>query len=202
MASHPELVKLLGLTDAFPSLNLSPLVQLMSTGEERRRPNDPSPPRRLFGALQALAEGALGRAWVQGPVFTLGSGASVPRTECPAACSAGLKCEFGTQTPTHFIEKNIDVSYDWNVWSLRRKALRLANLRQCKTHSAQTVLSHFRRDNDTQTWVPKATSTQTASNKGTTMPKKMQYIAGLRGSPQVRMNVCRLELDLGQPHQL
>jgi hypothetical protein len=28
-----------------------------------------------------------------------------------------------TETPTHFVEKNIDPSYCWNEWELRKKAL-------------------------------------------------------------------------------
>lgn len=39
-------------------------------------------------------------------------------------------CDFGTQTPTHFVEKNMDKDYEWNEWALRRRALHLANLRQ------------------------------------------------------------------------
>lgn len=30
-----------------------------------------------------------------------------------------------TATPTHFVERHIDPTYDWNEWSLRRKALQL-----------------------------------------------------------------------------
>jgi hypothetical protein len=37
----------------------------------------------------------------------------------------------------------------------------LANLRTKATHSAQTALSHFRRDGDSQTWLPKAAAVQT-----------------------------------------
>jgi hypothetical protein len=37
----------------------------------------------------------------------------------------------------------------------------LANLHTKATHSAQTVLSHFRRDGDSQTWQPKAAAVQT-----------------------------------------
>ncbi len=42
---------------------------------------------------------------------------------------------------------------------------------------------------------------QTRVNKGQAMPRKLQYVAGLRGAPDVKMNVVRLDLDLGQPHQ-
>ena len=115
--------------------------------------------------------------------------------------SGPLKVDFSCQTPVHFIEHNIDPSYEWNEWALRRRALNLANLRQKCTHSAQTALSHFKRDGDTQVWLPKESQVQTRVNKGQSMPKKLQYIAGLRGSPATKMNVIRLDLDLGQPHQ-
>ena len=35
-----------------------------------------------------------------------------------------------TETPLHFVEKNIDPNYDWNEWGLRRRALQIANLRK------------------------------------------------------------------------
>lgn len=34
----------------------------------------------------------------------------------------------GTETPLHFVEKNIDPSYCWNEWELRKKALQMANI--------------------------------------------------------------------------
>jgi hypothetical protein len=52
-----------------------------------------------------------------------------------------------------------------------------------------------------QVWQPKQSTTQTPVNKGQAMPKKLRYIAGLRGAPSTRMNVVQLQLDLGQPHQ-
>jgi hypothetical protein len=52
-----------------------------------------------------------------------------------------------------------------------------------------------------QVWQPKAAQVQTRTNKGQSMPKKLQYVAGLRGAPNTKMNVIRLEMDLGQPHQ-
>eukprot|EP00798_Chlamydomonas_sp_ICE-L_P022971 gene22971-30160_t len=115
--------------------------------------------------------------------------------------SGPLKVDFGSQTPTHFIDKHIDHSYEWNEWCLRRRALQLANLRQKATHSTQTGLSHFKRDGETQVWQPKQAQVQTRANKGQAMPKKLQYVAGLRGAPNTKMNVVRLEMDLGQPHQ-
>jgi len=104
-------------------------------------------------------------------------------------------CEFGTQTPTHFIEKHIDINYCWNEWVLRRRALAKANLRQKKTHSTQSILSHFRRENETQVWLPKVQETQTAVDQGQKMQKKMQYIEGLRGEPKTKCKVVSLSFD-------
>mmetsp|Transcript_14406 Transcript_14406/g.17463 ORF Transcript_14406/g.17463 Transcript_14406/m.17463 type:complete len:568 (-) Transcript_14406:619-2322(-) len=112
-----------------------------------------------------------------------------------------VTCDFGTQTPTHFIDKHIDRNYEWNEWALRRRVLALTNLRQKQTHSMQTADSHFRREQQTQVWLPKESTTQTAVQKGTSMPQKKMYIAGLRGAPNVAMNVVTVDLDLGQPHE-
>ena len=35
------------------------------------------------------------------------------------------KCESGSQTDIHPLETNIDKSYEWNEWELRRKAIKL-----------------------------------------------------------------------------
>mmetsp|Transcript_38483 Transcript_38483/g.53426 ORF Transcript_38483/g.53426 Transcript_38483/m.53426 type:complete len:624 (+) Transcript_38483:25-1896(+) len=115
--------------------------------------------------------------------------------------SQPISCDFGTQTPTHFIEKHIDRNYEWNEWAIRRRVLQLTNLRQKCTHSQQTHLSHFRRDQEAQMWLPKTSFTQTAVQKGTTMPQKKMYIEGLRGPPDVRMNVVNVDLNMGQPHE-
>ena len=86
---------------------------------------------------------------------------------------------------------------------LRRQAVALANLQSKVTKSCQTTLKTFRRDNDTQCWAPKTAASQTPFNKGQCMPKKLKYVAGLRGDPvSAKMSIVSLELDLGQPHQL
>lgn len=39
-------------------------------------------------------------------------------------------------------------------------------------------------------------------HKGSTMPRKLRYVAGLRGAPErAKMRVVSLELDIGQTHQ-
>ena len=69
------------------------------------------------------------------------------------------KSEMGTQTDTHFYETNIVKTYEWNEWELRRKAIKLANLRQRLTKAAQTNLSNYRREAAIQIWPPKCVPT-------------------------------------------
>lgn len=95
------------------------------------------------------------------------------------------KCDMGTQTDTHFMESNIVKSYEWNEWELRRKAIKLANLRQRMTHSMQTDLSHYKRDNTTQVYLPKEVGSQTTREDGSSVPRPSTYIAGLRGQDVV-----------------
>lgn len=92
-----------------------------------------------------------------------------------------IKCDSGTQTDTHFMESNIVKSYEWNEWELRRKAIKLANLRQKLTHSTQSNRSNFRRDSATQVYLPKTKEVQTKSEHYSNIPKPQVYIAGLRG---------------------
>eukprot|EP00041_Stephanoeca_diplocostata_P038156 m.1481072 g.1481072 ORF g.1481072 m.1481072 type:complete len:693 (+) comp25173_c2_seq4:240-2318(+) len=92
-----------------------------------------------------------------------------------------LKCDGGTQTDTHFVESNIVPGYESNEWELRRKAIKLANLRQKKTTSSQTASSGFRRDTSAQTYAPKTSTTQTRRDAGTNVSKPSTYIRGLRG---------------------
>lgn len=39
--------------------------------------------------------------------------------------SLAVKSDSGIQTELHPIEANVDKSYEWNEWELRRKALKL-----------------------------------------------------------------------------
>jgi hypothetical protein len=103
----------------------------------------------------------------------------------------------GTQTPTHFMEDNIDKSYFWNEWEMRRWAVKLSNIVfHRKTKSSQTVASHFRRENESQVWLPKAATSQVGVHAGTNVAKKANYIKGLRGAPAPAMKVVKLEIDV------
>ncbi|XP_077606439.1 cilia- and flagella-associated protein 206 isoform X3 [Crocuta crocuta] len=106
------------------------------------------------------------------------------------------KCESSTQTDTHILPPTIVRSYEWNEWELRRKAIKLANLRQKVTHSVQTDLSHMRRENCSQVYPPKDVSTQSMREGGTRVPRPQIYIAGLRGGQSkitcgVKVNLTR-----------
>ncbi|XP_011922457.1 PREDICTED: UPF0704 protein C6orf165 homolog isoform X1 [Cercocebus atys] len=106
------------------------------------------------------------------------------------------KCESSTQTDTHILPPTIVRSYEWNEWELRRKAIKLANLHQKVTHSVQTDLSHLRRENCSQVYPPKDTSTQSMREDSTGVPRPQIYLAGLRGgkseiTDEVKVNLTR-----------
>ncbi|KAH8044313.1 zinc ion transmembrane transporter [Aureococcus anophagefferens] len=82
-----------------------------------------------------------------------------------------------TDTPVHFVEKHIDPAYEWNDWALRRRALRLAQLKHCATTSQQTDESHFRRNNTTQVFLPKIASTQSRKDGETNPPVRIRTSA-------------------------
>ncbi|WAR21519.1 CF206-like protein [Mya arenaria] len=111
------------------------------------------------------------------------------------------KCDSGTQTDTHILESNIVKSYEWNEWELRRKAIKLANLRTRVTHSMQTDLSNMRRDTAIQVWPPKEQETQTKTDSYTNVPKPSVFLAGLRGggmSEPTVMTKMDLTIDVDQ----
>lgn len=111
------------------------------------------------------------------------------------------KCDSGTQTDTHILDSNIVKSYEWNEWELRRKAIKLANLRTRITHSIQTNLSNMRRDAAIQVWPPKPKGTQTKEDAYTNVPKPQVFLAGLRGGGMSQPTVVTkmdLTMDVDQ----
>eukprot|EP00775_Hariotina_reticulata_P013094 gene13094-13221_t len=155
-------------------------------------------PVRLVVLLHRSPPGVIaGSVCVGGIVCTV-----PPLTELMQAMAGPLRVDAGTQTPTHLTERHIDVNYEWNEWALRRRIIALANLRNRSTHGSQTLLSHFRRDGDSQTWALKAAGVQTQVNAASSMPRKLRYVTGLRGAPKTtKMKVVSLELDLGPTRQ-
>eukprot|EP00039_Didymoeca_costata_P005426 m.81580 g.81580 ORF g.81580 m.81580 type:complete len:660 (-) comp12815_c0_seq5:161-2140(-) len=116
------------------------------------------------------------------------------------SATAPIKVNCEIQTDTHFVESNIVKDYESNEWELRRKAIQLANIRKKATHSVQTDLSNFKRDNATQVYKPKTNGTQTRRDAGTNVPKPVTYIKGLRGprGPKaVKAEKVDLTLEIG-----
>ncbi|VDP73030.1 unnamed protein product [Echinostoma caproni] len=87
----------------------------------------------------------------------------------------------GMQTEVHPIDSYIDKDYEWNEWELRKKALKLANLRKKATSSVQTILSNWRRDNGTQVYLLKDSGTTTKDDGYTQVPRPSVFHHGLRG---------------------
>jgi hypothetical protein len=163
--SAPELIHLLRLQDEVPEASIKGLI----AQDGRRKELE-----RIGAAAKAAKNSALldrysgdGRAPYDGEDSALVPG----------------KRDAGTTTPTHFVEKRIDVNYEWNEWALRRRALQTTNIRKCVTTGQQTDQSHFRRENDSQVYLPKVKVTQTRLDKGTHAPQVTQYVQGLLGTP-------------------
>ncbi|NWU61506.1 CF206 protein, partial [Pterocles burchelli] len=104
------------------------------------------------------------------------------------------KCDSGTQTDTHILPPTIVTSYEWNEWELRRKAIKLANLRRKLTHAMQTDLSHMRRENSTQVYLPKDVSTQTKRDNSSNVPRPQIFLAGLRGGSSPTTHMVKVDL--------
>lgn len=94
--------------------------------------------------------------------------------------STKLLVDKGSETPLHFVEKNFDSNYCWNEWELRKKAIQMANIRKRKTKATQTILSNFKVESETQTWLMKDKGTNTGINAGTNPLRPRNYILGLR----------------------
>jgi len=121
-------------------------------------------------------------------------------TQAFAVDSALPKCDSGSQTDLHPMDRNVDKNYDWNEWALRRKAIHLTNLRGKITHSVQTDSSAFRRENTTQVYLPKTNETQTKSDQSTSIPRPTVFVRGLRGDTgdkKIPVQVVDLTLGIG-----
>jgi hypothetical protein len=92
-------------------------------------------------------------------------------------------------TQTGHIDTYKDTHYVWSEWELRRLALQLASLRNKRTKSCQTSLSHFRRENEAQVYLPKVQATQTLHDAAVQPPRVVRYIKGLRGTTDAKVEV-------------
>ncbi|NXU87747.1 CF206 protein, partial [Xiphorhynchus elegans] len=104
------------------------------------------------------------------------------------------KRDSSTQTDTHILPPTIVRSYEWNEWELRRKAIKLANLRRKITHAMQTDLSHMKRENCTQVYLPKDVSTQTKRDNSSNVPKPQIFLKGLRGGSSPTTHMVKVDL--------
>ncbi|NWI96605.1 CF206 protein, partial [Pitta sordida] len=104
------------------------------------------------------------------------------------------KCDSSTQTDTHILPPTIVTSYEWNEWELRRKAIKLANLRRKLTHAMQTDLSHMKRENSTQVYLPKDVGTQTKRDNSSNVPKPQIFLKGLRGESSPATHMVKVDL--------
>ncbi|KAF5288636.1 hypothetical protein FQA39_LY15331 [Lamprigera yunnana] len=85
------------------------------------------------------------------------------------------------QTELHPVPSNIDPTYKWNIWDLKRQAIHLSNLSQCATKSSQTIKSRAFEASRTQTYDLKDATQQTLQDNHTNVPKLSNFIFGLRG---------------------
>ncbi|XP_039244047.1 cilia- and flagella-associated protein 206 isoform X3 [Pipra filicauda] len=104
------------------------------------------------------------------------------------------KCDSSTQTDTHILPPTIVRSYEWNEWELRRKAIKLANLRRKLTHAMQTDLSHMKRENFTQVYLPKGVGTQTKRDNSSNVPRPQIFLKGLRGQSSLTTHMVKVDL--------
>ncbi|NXY42606.1 CF206 protein, partial [Ceuthmochares aereus] len=103
-------------------------------------------------------------------------------------------CDSTTQTDTHILPPTIVKSYEWNEWTMRKRAIELANLRRKSTHGIQTDLSHMRRESSTQVYLPKDVGTQTKRDNSSNVPRPQVFLKGLRGGPCPTTHMVKVDL--------
>jgi hypothetical protein len=106
--------------------------------------------------------------------------------------------DLGTETVLHPIEFYIDRTYHWNEWELMKRKKILKGLENKRTTSAQTDISHYRRESGSQTFGRGEKNEQTKVDSGTAMPRTVRFLAGLRGDSQTSAKMVTLTLILGK----
>lgn len=158
--------------------------------------NDPEAPDRFFGGVRDVCYQHpelihLMRIHEDFPKSSLHSILQLTSGKGQVAMMA----DAATETPMHFQESNIDKSYEWNEWKMRREALHMVDIKRKQTSTTQTALSHLRREAETQVYLAKEVATNTTKESGTNPPRWRKYNAGLRGEPQP-MKVVEVKFDL------
>lgn len=100
------------------------------------------------------------------------------------------------ETVTHPVESYIDRTYHWNQWELLYRKKTLKGLENKRSKTVQTNVSHYKRSYTFQTYDLRDKGEQTLVSTGTTMPKKVRYLAGLRGDSQTQHKVVNLTINL------
>jgi hypothetical protein len=95
--------------------------------------------------------------------------------------SSCIQVDKTIQTDVHLHEEGfIDKDYVWNEWDLKKKAIQLADIMRKKTVSCQTILSHYRRENESQLYPLKEQAINTTVSKATNLSISKAYISDLR----------------------
>ena len=110
--------------------------------------------------------------------------------------SSAQTVDGAVQTPVHFVEENIDPSHEWNEWKLRQDALKMCDILRKRTRGAQTAGSTFRREGETQTYLPKEATTNTGKEGNTQTPHWKRYMSGLRGEETTNLKVIDFKFEL------
>jgi len=193
---HIELVQVLQTYDKFtPSEESDPLKRA-------------SFPAFAYASLSAIVEfdGNLQKAATAIDAAAAEAAAASSPTAEPVTNTSNVRIgkkgvamsDAGVETPVHFIERHIDPKYEFSEWALRRRAIKLANLRKCATHSAQTDASNFRRDNDTQIYLPRDASMQTTFSTSTNTERTVSYVSGVRGVPEPLVEAAKANVQAGK----
>jgi hypothetical protein len=156
---------------------------------------------------QATGAGAGGGGGASGAGAGAAEGDAAAATAAPAPSSSTVRlnkkgqpvADAGVETPVHFVERRIDPRYEFSEWGLRRRAVQIANIRKCATHGIQTDASHFRRDNDTQVYLPVDSGTQTNTSVGTITDRVVQHVVGIRGAPEPFVEAAAANKAAGRP---
>ncbi|VEN40556.1 unnamed protein product [Callosobruchus maculatus] len=104
----------------------------------------------------------------------------------------------GTQCEDEYekiVEPSIDEEYDWNIWSMKLKALQLGHLMNCGTHASQSQQTHTVTATRIQTDRFKHKNLQTKKDNYANTPKPARYIAGLRAPDPKKW----FDIDLTRP---
>ncbi|KAF4664456.1 hypothetical protein FOL47_005126 [Perkinsus chesapeaki] len=106
-----------------------------------------------------------------------------------------VRVDVAIETDLH-PERSSDKDYEWNEWRMREKLLKAVALRQKRTRSIQTDYSAFRRDSDSQVYLPKDVTTNTYDDKWTNPVIHKRYLAGMRGAKKDTLKSVDIKFDI------